>query len=271
MRRKVLRIFGITVILAGIGLLIYPYLADAFNRRFASHIAAGYENVIDSMSKEEIDEAFEKAYAFNRDLKEEPARWELPGDLHSRYYETLDVSGTGILGTVYVPRIGVHIPVYHGDDDAVLQVAAGHMEGSSFPTGEPGSHAVIAAHTGMASAKLFTELTKVKEGDLFAVRILDRTLYFRVTGIHTVLPKETELLAIPDDKGQVTLVTCTPFGVNSHRLLVTGTFTDEEPPDEVSLWRAPGFFTNRDLAVASVVLALSVGLFYTAKKKKRKR
>lgn len=270
MKRRLIRLSAALIILGGALCLAYPSVSSWFNQRFASHIAAQYESVVNAMDEDEVEALFDEAYAFNRALREEPARWELPGELKQKYYRTLDVSGTGIMGTVYIPDIGITAPVYHGDKDTVLQIAAGHMEGSSFPTGEAGTHGVIAAHTGMASAKLFTELGKLKDGDMFYIRILDRTLSFTVISCNTVLPDETELLDIPEKEGLVTLVTCTPFGVNSHRLLVTGRYAGDADTDTAAELAAQNWFSNKDLLLGAAAVVFSLSLIILVKRRKQK-
>lgn len=210
------------VIFVGIVMMSYPTIADYWNRYHTSHVTSQYESIVDSMSEEELSEAFAKADAFNKKLQTERDRWHLSDELLSEYYETLDVSGTGILASVYLPEIGVNVPVYHGDADSVLQVAAGHMIGSSFPIGGAGCHAVIAAHTGMASAELFTKLDNMQLGDRFVVKVLNRQMMYEVCDIQVVLPEEVSYLNIDPEQDYVTLLTCTPRGVNSHRLLVKG-------------------------------------------------
>ena len=134
----------------------------------------------------------------------------------------MDVTGTGIMGYLEIPKIHVKLPVYHGVDEAVLQIAAGHMPGSSLPVGGPGSHAVISGHRGLPSAKLLTALDEMKEGDTFSLQVLNRTLTYRVDQCAVVLPEDADSLGIAADKDYCTLVTCTPYGINTHRLLVRG-------------------------------------------------
>ncbi len=140
----------------------------------------------------------------------------------SGYTDTLDVSGTGIMGYITISKIGVELPIYHGTSDGVLQVAAGHLEGSSLPVGGAGTHAVISAHRGLPSAKLFTNLDELEVGDTFTITVLDRVLTYEVDQISIVLPTETDLLQPVEGKDYVTLMTCTPYGINTHRLLVRG-------------------------------------------------
>lgn len=224
---KIIRNLIITVILAGAGMLCYPVLAEKWNEYFTSRAMSDYNDKLAAMTPEEIEQAFEDAKTFNQDLRKEPNRFKLPGTLKSRYESILDISGTGIIGMVHIPKINVNVPIYHGNSDAVLQIAAGHMEGTSFPIGDPGSHGVVAAHTGLASAKLFTKLDELEPGDEFSITILNRELNYQVDQTNVTLPDETDLLDIPERESYCTLLTCTPFGVNSHRLLVQGTFVGQ--------------------------------------------
>lgn len=164
---------------------------------------------------------FEAADAYNQRLAATPNSFFTPEQV-SGYDETLDVSGTGIMGYITIPRIGVELPVYHGTSDGVLQVAAGHLEGSSLPVGGAGTHAVISAHRGLPSAKLFTNLDELEAGDTFTITVLDRVLTYEVDRISIVLPTETDLLQPVEGQDYVTLMTCTPYGINTHRLLVRG-------------------------------------------------
>ena len=240
----------------GVLLLAYPFLARAVQERLGSRLISQYENVGGGLTQAEIEEELGKARDFNRALAKEPARWELPRGLKETYYRTLDLSGTGILGTLSIPSIGVRVPVYHGDADTVLQVAAGHMEGSSFPTGEPGTHGAIAAHTGMASAELFTELDCLSEGDWFSLHMAGEPVAFQVVSVQVVEPGDMEPLEIDPERGLLTLVTCTPLGVNTHRLLVTGECR-EAPRGALETRQEPAL--TRDLALAGcAVLACAV-------------
>lgn len=228
---RVIRNCIVAVILAGMGMLCYPLLAEKWNAYFTSRAMSDYNDKTAAMTPEEIDTVFAEAELFNQDLKRSPDRFRLPGDLKTRYLDVLDVSGTGIIGMVHIPKINVSVPVYHGNSDAVLQIAAGHMEGTSFPIGDSGSHGVVAAHTGLASAQLFTKLDELVPGDTFSVTILDREFCYEVAQANVTLPEETDLLEIPETDSYCTLLTCTPFGVNSHRLLVEGHFTGVKSVD----------------------------------------
>lgn len=224
---KIIRNTILGVIVLGVGMLVYPHFAELWNQYFTSRAMSNYNNKVAAMSPEEIAASFKKAKDFNKRIRNEPNRFRLPGVLGEMYEDTLDVSGTGIIGIVHVPKLNIHVPIYHGNSDSVLQIGAGHMKGTSFPIGDKGSHGVVAAHTGMASAKLFTGLTTMKKGDDFYITILNRDFCYKVSRVDVTLPDNTDLLEIPELDSYCTLLTCTPIGVNSHRLLVRGIFTGE--------------------------------------------
>lgn len=210
------------IILTGLAMACYPLLAEQQQKKKVSYLTAGLNESFEELTEAEQANVKKEAEDFNKKLLDEPNRWEMSEDLKDLYYETLDVSGTGMMGLVSIPKLSAEVPIYHGDKTTTLQAGAGHMEGSSLPIGGKSTHAVIAAHTGMASAELFTRLDEMEAGDSFYVEILSEKLEYKVTEIRTVLPTDTKYLGIQDGKDLVTLITCTPPGINSHRLLVTG-------------------------------------------------
>lgn len=218
--------------LAGACMLLYPAVSEIGNKWRSRQVGQSYEEAVDGLGGRDIPALFAQADNFNERLSSMPNRWALPDGMKEEYYKTLDVSGTGVIGNVMIPKIGVNLPIYHGNGDSVLAVAVGHMEGSSFPVGGKGTHAVISAHTGMASADLFTDLDKLDVGDRFLITVLDRQLVYEVSEVNVVLPDEMDYLDIEPGKDKVTLLTCTPHGVNSHRLLVTGVRRPKESPKE---------------------------------------
>lgn len=218
----VLNIVIAVCVIAGIGLLAYPSVADWYNRSHASKATADYVKTVDNISAQEAARMLSEAEAYNRDLFFMQDRWRPEEDDTARYESILDVTGTGIMGYVEIEKIDVKLPIYHGTSDTVLQIAAGHMEGSSFPIDGNGVHSVISGHSALPSAKLFTDLVKMAEGDMFSVTVLDKTRWYEIVSIDTVLPEEFDGLALDPDRNLCTLMTCTPYGVNSHRLLITG-------------------------------------------------
>ena len=221
MKKNRSNIILILIFLVGLSVMLYPTVSDYVNQKNQSRAVASYSEEVENLSDVDYQAYFDAADDYNRRLAETPDAFYRPEEV-SGYTDTLDVSGTGIMGYITIPKIGVELPVYHGTSDGVLQVAAGHLEGSSLPVGGAGTHAVISAHRGLPSAKLFTNLDELEVGDTFTITVLDRVLTYEVDQISIVRPTETDLLQPVEGKDYVTLMTCTPYGINTHRLLVRG-------------------------------------------------
>ena len=221
MRKNLSTIILILIFLVGLSVMLYPSVSDAVNRKHQSRAVAGYAEEVEQLSDADYQTYFDAADAYNRQLNTTPNAFYKP-DLVSGYAQTLDISGTGIMGYIPIPKISVELPIYHGTDEGVLQVAAGHLEGSSLPVGGAGTHAVISAHRGLPSAKLFTNLDELEVGDRFTITVLNRVLTYEVDQISIVLPTEIDQLLPTEGMDYVTLMTCTPYGINTHRLLVRG-------------------------------------------------
>lgn len=221
MKKNRSNIILILIFLVGLSVMLYPTVSDYINQKNQSRAVASYSEEVENLSDVDYQAYFDAADDYNRRLAETPDAFYRPEQV-SGYTDTLDVSGTGIMGYITISKIGVELPVYHGTSDGVLQVAAGHLEGSSLPVGGAGTHAVISAHRGLPSAKLFTNLDELEVGDTFTITVLDRVLTYEVDQISIVLPTETDLLQPVEGKDYVTLMTCTPYGINTHRLLVRG-------------------------------------------------
>ena len=221
MRKNLSTIILILIFLVGLSVMLYPSVSDAVNRKHQSRAVAGYAEEVEQLSDADYQAYFDAADAYNRQLNTTPNAFYKP-DLVSGYAQTLDISGTGIMGYITIPKISVELPIYHGTDEGVLQVAAGHLEGSSLPVGGAGTHAVISAHRGLPSAKLFTNLDELEVGDRFTITVLNRVLTYEVDQISIVLPTEVDQLLPTEGMDYVTLMTCTPYGINTHRLLVRG-------------------------------------------------
>ena len=217
-----------------------------------------YNETVENMSEQDYDEMFAEAEAYNRELRS--INMPLVNyDQIKGYDELLDVSGTGIMGYVTIKKINVELPIYHGTDEAILQVAAGHLQGSSLPTGGAGTHCVISAHRGLPSAQLFTHLDELVEGDTFTITVLNRTMTYRVDQIRIVKPDEIEELQIDPDEDYCTLMTCTPYGINSHRLLVRGVRTADEDTGRYVAADAHQISTTIvALVVAIIILLISL-------------
>ena len=253
MKKNRSTIILILIFLVGLSVMLYPTVSDYVNQRHQSRALASYDETVNEMSDADYTAYFEAADEYNQRLAETPNAFFTP-ELVSGYEQTLDVSGTGIMGYITIPKIGVELPVYHGTSDGVLQVAAGHLEGSSLPVGGAGTHAVISAHRGLPSAKLFTNLDQLEVGDTFTITVLDRVLTYEVDQISIVLPTETDNLKVVDGKDYVTLMTCTPYGINSHRLLVRGRRI--ETPDKLKHIRVTADAVKIEPIITAPIMAL---------------
>ena len=221
MKKHFSTILLVLVFLVGLGVMLYPTVSDAVNRAHQTRAVMDYTSSVEKMSQQDFSDWFQKAEAYNEALAEDPEALYLPESLPD-YGSTLDVTGTGIMGYLSIPKINVSLPIYHGTEESVLQIGVGHLEGSSFPIGGESTHAVLSAHRGLPSSRLFTDLDQLKEGDTFEVTVLDRVLTYEIDNISIVLPQEAEGLLVKEGEDLVTLMTCTPYGINSHRLLVRG-------------------------------------------------
>ena len=211
----------VLIMLAGIAIFLYPAFSSWWNDRTQTKIIEEYNNAVGVLDTSQKDEMLDQAHAYNAalaSLADPMSQYEALTD----YSGVLNIPGTGIIGYIDIPKIGVHLPVYHGTSPEVLNVAVGHLEGTSLPVGGKGSHAVISAHRGLPSAKLFSDLDQLTEDDQFSISVLDDIFTYEVDQINVVRPYETELLRPEPDKDLVTLMTCTPYGINTHRLLVRG-------------------------------------------------
>lgn len=222
MKKHLSNIILILIFLIGLSLVLYPTVADYWNSLHQSRAIASYAEEVAHLDEDKYAEVWQAAVAYNQSLLQRDNVYLLSDEQKEAYEALLNVGGNGVMGYIEIPSIGVSLPVYHGTDEAILQIAIGHLEWTSLPVGGESSHSVVSGHTGLPSAKLFTDLTKLVAGDTFIFRILDETLTYEVDQILIVLPDETEALHIQEGKDLCTLVTCTPYGVNSHRLLVRG-------------------------------------------------
>lgn len=221
-RIKISTIILILVFLVGLSLLLYPTVSNYWNALHQSQAIVEYSQEVEKMDQELYEKLWSEAIQYNKTLTNHPNRFEMTEEEKQEYDKLLNVSGNGIMGYIEIPAIDCFLPIYHGTNEAVLQTSIGHLEGSSLPTGGAGTHCVVSGHRGLPSARLFTDLDKLKEGDHFVLKVLDRTLTYEVDQILTVDPYDLEALAIDPQQDYCTLVTCTPYGINTHRLLVRG-------------------------------------------------
>ena len=226
-------LFLVLMLFAGLSLLLYPTVSNYWNSLHQSRAIAAYVEQVAQTDNETFDQLRGQARAYNRTLVGKAYRYDMTRQEQEEYESLLNVSENGIIGYIEIPDIHCELPIYHGTDANALQVGAGHIEGSSLPVGGESTHCAIPGHRGLPSAKLFSDLDKLTVGDRFILRVLDETLTYEVDQIHTVLPGEMDELEIVEGEDYCTLVTCTPYGVNTHRLLVRGhrveNSTDEEP------------------------------------------
>lgn len=225
MKRKSSRITTILLVLiflAGLSLLLYPTVSDYWNSLHQSRAIASYSEQVADLDEEHYSHLWKDAQRYNETLLQRDNIYILNEEQRAAYDTLLDPSGTGVMGYIEIPAIACSLPIYHGADEAVLQVAVGHLDWTSLPTGGAGTHCVISGHRGLPSAKLFTNLDQLAVGDVFLLRVLNEVLTYEVDQILIVLPTETDALQVVPGEDYCTLVTCTPYGINSHRLLVRG-------------------------------------------------
>ena len=210
------------IFLAGLVFLLYPTVSNLWNRAHQSRAIATYTKQVEKLDDSQNKEMLKAARKYNKSLLKKSDHWKLSKKDKKKYESLLDVSGTGIMGYIEIPKIDCSLPIYHGTDEGALQIAIGHLEGSSLPVGGKSTHCVLSGHRGLPSARLFTDLDQMEEGDVFVLNVLGRKLAYEVDQIKVVLPDEMSDLEIVQGKDLCTLVTCTPYGINTHRLLVRG-------------------------------------------------
>lgn len=255
-KKNIISILLVLVCLAGLCLMLYPTVSDYWNSFHQSRAIAEYTETVADMDEEEIQKIWDNAIAYNEKLAEgqnqDEIEYNLSDEALEDYESQLDISNLGIMGYIDIPKINCSLPIYHGTDEAVLQIAAGHIEWTSLPVGGKSTHSVISGHRGLPSAKLFSDLDKLEVGDVFTLSVLNETLTYEVDQIRIVLPEETDDLKIVPGQDLCTLVTCTPYGINSHRLLVRGHRIKNQALSIV--------VTSDALPVDKLVTALAIGI-----------
>ncbi len=219
---RLMTLLIVVVFVAGLSFLLYPTASNLWNQAHQSRAIATYTEQVEKLDDSSNKEMLKAARKYNKELLKKADHWKLSKKDKKKYESLLDVSGTGIMGYIEIPKIDCSLPVYHGTDEGALQIAIGHLEGSSLPVGGKSSHCVLSGHRGLPSARLFTDLDQMEEGDTFILNILGHKLAYEVDQIKVVLPEEMSDLEIQEGKDLCTLVTCTPYGINTHRLLVRG-------------------------------------------------
>ena len=221
-RKNFVTLLLVGIMIVGVGLIAYPSVANWWNSYHQSRAVSSYASVVAEMSHEEYDRILNEASEYNKRLAQYGIHWRMNDESLEEYNSVLNVTDSGIMGYIDISKIHVQLPIYHGTDDEILQVAVGHITGSSLPVGGQTSHCIISGHRGLPSAKLFTDIDKLVVGDTWTINVLDQTLTYEVDQIRVVLPSDLSDLQMENEKDYCTLVTCTPYGINTHRLLVRG-------------------------------------------------
>lgn len=232
MKKNLSTILLLLALLAGLAIMLYPTASDYWNSFHQTRAIAGYAEEVSNLSAADYERMWLEAGAFNQRLLEKPNPFAFSDEERAEYESLLNISGNGIMGYIDIPKIECTLPIYHGTSEGVLQVAVGHIEGSSLPVGGASTHCVLSGHRGLPSATLFTNLDQLDLGDIFMLQVLNETLTYEVDQIRIVLPQEVDELATVKGRDLCTLITCTPYGINTHRLLVRGTRI--ENPEEAS-------------------------------------
>lgn len=254
MKNKLTTILLILALFAGLSLLLYPTVSDYWNSLHASQAVADYAENVRNLEAEKYEQVLQDAKSYNQMLPYEQTTFALSEEEKEAYDALLDISGTGVMGYIEIPTVNISLPVYHGTEDAVLQIAVGHLEWSSLPVGGESTHCVLSGHRGLPSAKLFTNLDKLVAVDKFIMRVLDEVLTYEVDQILIVEPTDVSTLIIEAGKDLCTLVTCTPYGINSHRLLVRGHRIENQ--DEAKAIRV----TSDAIQIEPLIVAPAVAL-----------
>ena len=221
-RNNLITVLMVCGMMTGIFLLLYPSVANYWNSFHQSRAIASYSEAVSRMDKKDYKAIMDSAREYNKNLAETGMRWTLTDAQRAEYEKQLAVEGSEVIGFVSIPKFHIKCPIYHGTDEAVLQVAVGHLEASSLPVGGKNTHTLISGHRGLPSARLFTDIDKIKEGDTWTITVLNETLTYECDQIRIVLPDDLSDLTIEEGKDLCTLITCTPYGINTHRLLVRG-------------------------------------------------
>lgn len=273
MKKKLPTIILTIVFLVGLGLMLYPTVSDYWNSFHQSRAIASYEESAAGLSEEEYQRYRSQAEEYNQDLLSRPNPLVPTDEELEEYNSLLDITGNGIMGYIEIPKIKCSLPIYHTVDEAVLQIAIGHIPGSSLPVGGASTHCIVSGHRGLPSARLFTDLDQMIEGDIFMLQILDETLTYEIDQIRIVEPQEVNDLAIVEGEDLVTMVTCTPLGINTHRMLVRGHRIENQAEAKVVRVTSEAIQIDPILvapaAAAPMLLVLAV-MVMTSDRRKRK-
>ena len=261
----------VAIMIVGFSVLLYPFVSDYWNQFHQSRAISNYVAAVDEISPEQYQEMLKAAQRYNAELVSNVNRYHMSEEERKVYNSLLNVGDDGIMGFIQIPRIGVSLPIYHGTSEIVLNTATGHIEGTSLPVQGETVHAAISGHRGLPTAKLFTDLDELAEGDLFTITVLKETLTYQVDQIRIVLPNEMQDLEFSRGEEHCTLITCTPYGINTHRLLVRGKRVDGAdllaiPPDAI---RIPPYIVLFAVMIPMLFISLVILLILYRKPKPR--
>ncbi len=288
MKRKIFNILFALMFLIGFGILVYPTVSDQWNTYRQSKLISNYESTVEQMTEVDFTEEWEKAKAFDATLIQNNLYGDVFGEdngelENTEYWQVLNVAKDGVMGYLSIPKINVKNAIYHGTGDKVLQTGIGHLNGTKLPIGGESTHSVLAAHRGLPTARLFTDVDQLRKGDMFYIHVLDEVLAYQVDQILDMVDKDdhealANALQIEEGKDQVTLFTCTPYGVNSHRLLVRGTrvpYSGEEEVEtsvaETMLKSVQNYYMIYLILGLSITFLIILFMRFLFKKKDRKR
>lgn len=267
-------IFFVAVLVVGISIMLYPSVSNYINSKHQSKVISEYTEALATLTAEDYEQFWEAAEAYNEELAQKAMNFDLTDEEMAEYNSILDPTGTGVMGYLEIENIGVNLPIYHGTEESVLAIGIGHIPGTSFPTGTTSTHTVLSGHRGLPSSKLLTDLDQMIVGDTFLLHIMDQTFAYQVDQINIVLPEETESLGIYEGEDYVTLVTCTPYGINSHRLLVRGKRIDYDEASKVIVPADASIYGNLVIApfiaLPMLIILFIIFMITTSNKVKKK-
>lgn len=274
MRKHASTMILILILVVGLSLMLYPSFSNWWNEAHQSRAIAAYSQEVSKLDENRYDELWQQAWEYNRSLVGRENAYLLDDSQKAEYERLLDVSGMGIMGYIEIPSLKVSLPIYHGTEESVLQVAVGHLDWTSLPVGGESTHCVLSGHRGLPSAKLFTDLDRLVVGDRFRLGVLDQVLTYEVDQILIVEPQDTEALLIEEGKDLCTLVTCTPYGINTHRLLVRGHRVETEKDAKNVRVTSDAIqiepYLVAPVVAAPILLVLLLGLLIPRRRNKRR-
>jgi len=268
LKKNIPTIFFLIVLVVGVCVLAYPSVSNYINSKHQSQAIASYNEALAGFTEADYTAFWEAAIAYNEALSDKTLNFNLTDEEMEEYNSILDPTGTGIIGYLEIENIGVYLPIYHGTEESILAIGIGHIPGTSLPTGTTSTHTVLSGHRGLPSSKLLTDLDQMIVGDTFLLHIMDETFAYQVDQISIVLPEETENLGIYEDEDYVTLVTCTPYGINSHRLLVRGKRVDYDTESKLIVPADASKYDVLEVApfvgIPLIVIAFIIFMFKTS-------